>query len=446
VRRLSFARRLVIAGIASFVVVFGVGLLGISKAPATPFDEATHMDYLFKVADGHIPQILEPYGQKALSIWACDDPRGAAWAALEPCGSPTFSPGLAPFGGQSTATGYTPTYYVLSAIPYRICEAVTNWQARPCARTANLVWLSAAASGFTVLILLLGQGLVVAILSGIGLCLIPSVLLQGITFNPDAAVHAVLPWLAVLALALSRSRWKPSRQILVLCLASLIAITLKETALVGAFLIFVFFAYAQVSRLAGRERLVRLGWLALAFTAVLVGVVANQKFQLLWRGQGLVDHMNASILTPPDQIMGVLGTAFWSVLGPFNQLVWGPLAGGDLQNYVGVLAIVTWAMVLQIQTLRAGPEGPVELPARRRLPTSFAPLALIVAITLPIVLTYALWRQSGLAPVQPRYYMGTAAVLFALGVGSTRNRYVGWFAAACLTFLSVAVVRSLLAA
>ena len=103
-----------------------------------------------------MPEVYEPYGQTVLGELACDNPRGEAWAGLEPCGSPTYTPGLAPFGGLSTATNYAPTYYALTAVPYRVCEEVTSVHPRVCGRAANTLWLGAAAAGFFVLMVLLG--------------------------------------------------------------------------------------------------------------------------------------------------------------------------------------------------------------------------------------------------------------------------------------------------
>ena len=142
----GFAARLGIACAIAFIGVFIIGLAGVSKAPSTPFDEAAHLDYLFKIADGHMPAVGEVYGQKILSIMACDNPRGAAWAGVEPCGSAHFDPARAPFSGESSATSNAPTYYVLSAIPFRLCTFATDLNPRTCGRAANVVWLSAAAA------------------------------------------------------------------------------------------------------------------------------------------------------------------------------------------------------------------------------------------------------------------------------------------------------------
>ena len=73
---------------------------------------------------------------------------------------------------------------------------------RGCGRAANTLWLGAAAVGFFTLMVLLGGAPLVSLLVSVGACLSPAILLQGITINPDAAVHAMVAWLAVLALTL----------------------------------------------------------------------------------------------------------------------------------------------------------------------------------------------------------------------------------------------------
>jgi hypothetical protein len=73
--------------ILAFAVTVAVALLGVSKAPGSPFDEAAHLDYVAKLSHGHMPKVYEQYGQDVLGELACDNPRGEAWAGLEPCGS-----------------------------------------------------------------------------------------------------------------------------------------------------------------------------------------------------------------------------------------------------------------------------------------------------------------------------------------------------------------------
>src|SRR6476469_6460901 len=76
--------------VVAFVVTVGIAIFGVSKAPGTPFDEAAHLDYIDKLAHGDMPQVYESYGQTVLGELACDNPRGEAWAGLEPCGSPSY--------------------------------------------------------------------------------------------------------------------------------------------------------------------------------------------------------------------------------------------------------------------------------------------------------------------------------------------------------------------
>ena len=74
----------------------GIAILGVTKAPGTPFDEAAHLDYVDKLAHGDMPDGVRSLGQTVLGALACDNPRGEAWAGLEPCGSATLHPGVWP--------------------------------------------------------------------------------------------------------------------------------------------------------------------------------------------------------------------------------------------------------------------------------------------------------------------------------------------------------------
>ena len=136
--------------------------------------------------EGEIVILRELEPGAVLGEIACDNPRGEAWTSLEPCGSASYSPALAPFGGLSTATNYAPTYYVVTAFPYRACEETSQWSPRTCGRIANTTWLALASAGFLTLMLLLGGSLVSSLIISVGVSIVPAVLLQGITVNPDA--------------------------------------------------------------------------------------------------------------------------------------------------------------------------------------------------------------------------------------------------------------------
>ena len=142
--------------------------------------------------------------------------------------------GLAPFAGLSTATNYAPTYYALTAVPYRVCEEVTSRHPRVCGRAANTLWLGAAAVGFFILMALLGGAPLVSLLVSVGVWVSPAILLQGITVNPDAAVHAMVAWLAVLAVSADHQVPQPPwRELVIMGAAGAVVGTAKETALVG---------------------------------------------------------------------------------------------------------------------------------------------------------------------------------------------------------------------
>jgi hypothetical protein len=442
--------------ILAFAVTVAVALLGVSKAPGSPFDEAAHLDYVAKLSHGHMPKVYEQYGQDVLGELACDNPRGEAWAGLEPCGSKHYTPGLAPWGGLSTATNYAPTYYALTAVPYRVCDVTTSLHPRVCGRVANTLWLGAASVGFFLLMMMLGCAVLPALLVSVGTSLMPAVLLQGITVNPDAAVQAFAAWLAVLAVWMAtRSRIGHWKQVLLMGLAGVFTVTAKETTLVSFSVVMLMLAFLLSHGRPRADQVRR--WAAIAGTVAVVVLVAalSRILQPDLRGVGGVNTLEELSKVPADVIDdGALG-AFGASMAPFTGLVWGPLAGPYLFAVSAAMTAITWGLALQIRLPRRlvrTAQEPAPVPSDgvvvEKTPGegAFPVLAIALSWILPAALIVLTWLSSRAVPYQQRYYMATAALLLVMGTATTTNPWLRWLSAGVLALTSAMVVQSLLTA
>jgi hypothetical protein len=443
-RRLTVSATTIWAA-AAFVVTVAIALLGVSRDPGTPFDEAAHLDYVVKLAHGEMPTVDDRYGQTVLRELACDDPRGEAWAGLEPCDSPRFSPELAPFAGQSTATNYAPTYYLLTAAPYRLCEETSSWSPRDCGRVANTLWLGWAAAGFLTLMALLGCSPAVSLLVSVGVSVAPAMLLQGITVNPDAAVHAMVAWLAVLAVVLAaRTRLRPWSQVLWLGAAGLVAVTARETALVGLAVVMLLLGFLLSAGEPRRVQLSRWALVAVTFGAVVALSGLNRLAQPVLRGTGGENTLQQLSQVPTSGLdEGALG-AFTASMSPFTVLPWPALANPWLLALSVVVTGLAWAMALQIRLPEPDLGGGLSLPPQTLGPSAFPVVATVTAWTGASALLVLTWLGTGSTPVQPRYYMTTAALLLVLGTATTGNRWVRGFSATVSGLIIAAVTVSLL--
>jgi hypothetical protein len=443
--------------LVAVAVTVAVALLGVSKAPGTPFDEAAHLDYVAKLSHGHMPKVYEQYGQDVLGELACDNPRGEAWAGLEPCGSKHYTPGLAPFGGLSTATNYAPTYYAITAVPYKVCDVTTSLHPRVCGRVANTLWLGAASAGFFLLMMMLGCTIVPALLVSIGTSLLPAVLVQGITVNPDAAVQAFVAWLAILAIWLAtRSGVGHWRQILIMGIAGVFTVTAKETTLVGYAVIMLMLAFLLGHHRPRADQVRR--WVAIAATVAAVVLLAalSRVLQPHLRGVGGENTLEAISKVPLDVLDdGAIGAVTTS-MAPFTGLVWGPLAGPYLLSVSALATALAWGLALQIRLPRrvrpvggsadAAEDAPSERPVTDDAPGAgaFPVLALVLTWVLPAVLVVLTWLSSRAVPYQQRYYMATATLLLVMGAATTTNPWLRWASAGVMALISAMVVQSLL--
>lgn len=441
-KRLLSGPRIFYVAFAAFILQAVISILGISKNPWTPFDEATHFDYIVKISKGHLPSVNEEYGQDALSWMACSEPRAEAWKGLAGCGSEFFDPSTAPFWGQSPATGYPPNYYLLTAVPYEICDRITTRSEIVCARIANSMWLSFSASAVVVLMMTLGASALLSLIVAIGYATLPAVLLQGITVNSDAAAQLLAPTLVLIAIYLARSRLSQVK-IAALWFASIFFLLPIKQTLIPIGLIATLFLIDWLSQVRSRRETVRIASIMLA---TYVGGVAIsfvvQLLQIRWRGLGGNDHLGPFLKQEWEAIPVSLNQAISMTFQPFGQMVWDPFGDGRLVTIAAFVAALGWIALFAERNDGNVPNGNITCPPKLRSLTITG--SFLVAILGPLVLAIALWLKYETAPVTARYYMATAMTLGAIGIASTSNKSLRVLFGALMTFSTIVTIRILL--
>jgi hypothetical protein len=438
----SLSKNVIAVAFIAFVLQFSISIFAVSKNPWTPFDEATHFDYIIKISKGHLPSVNEKYGQDALSWMACSEPRAEAWKGLAGCGSEFYDPSTAPFWGQSPATGYPPNYYLLTAVPYEICDRVTTRSDIVCARVANSMWLSFSASAVVLLMMAFGASALLSLIVAIGYATLPAVLLQGITVNPDAAAQFLAPSLVLIAMYLARGRLSQVK-IAALWFASIFFLLPIKQTLIPIGLIATLFLIDWLSQGLGRRETIRN---ALIMLAAYVGGVATsfvvQLLQIRWRGLGGDDHLGPFLKQEWEAIPVSLNQAISMTFQPFGQMVWGPFGDGRLVTIAAFVAALGWiALFAERHGGVLVKAGEASLPKLRSITITGS---FLVAIVGPLVLAIALWLKYETAPVTARYYMATAMTLGAIGIASTSNKSLRILFGALMIFSTIVTIRILI--
>ena len=253
-------------GIAG-VVAFVLSLLVVSTGTWSVFDEYTHFDYVVKVGEElSLPPVNDTLGQTAMRVAVCDSAPG--FGALAPsCDAQVFDTTMGPYRGQSTATGYLPTYYVITGLAARGLVSLPgdlSWL--HASRVVGSLYLAIAVMLLVGIARRLGASSLIAASAAVVMAALPMVLLQFSTVNNDslAVVFSLAAVYAFLAMRASRMRW---RWLVAFALA-LVAMSVKETALIAVVAVFVLAARDAWLRSSGRGKNI-----ALALIGALVAVV-----------------------------------------------------------------------------------------------------------------------------------------------------------------------------
>lgn len=132
-------RRLALVTGLLAIVAFGLSLLSVLNATRlSALDEATHVDYAYRLSHGELTYSGEPLSDYTLNAWSC---RGQANIPRMPaCGSGADNPAFPADGLQYNAF-HPPLYYAITGATARILSAVTGQDFITMARSLGGVWL-----------------------------------------------------------------------------------------------------------------------------------------------------------------------------------------------------------------------------------------------------------------------------------------------------------------
>ena len=415
------------------IIQFSICLLGISRNPITPFDEPAHFDYVAKIAHGHLPKVNEKYGQVALESQACMKSRYEAWSYIEPCGSHHYTARLAPFYGQSSATGYLPTYYFLTAIPYDVCDLVTSTTHLNCGRLANSLWLVGASIVMTQLGVIVGANAIFSGIVAISINSIGTVLLQGITVNSDAAIQMIAPLLVLCTFWVNRKLWRQHSRLiawfLICAFASSIKLTIAPMLIISTYVMASFESESVVSPLARLRNYIKYFTSAGLGIGLIYALLAAQPFL---RGIGGKDIMKDWLIAHDEStFLSSMWLTLHSTLQPFSLLTWSPHTTSLLLELANLIALLGWICFSGIGKT-----------VGFRSISNLGGLGILVSVVTPLLMCWWSWKSYGSASVQPRYYMATLSTFLFLGTVGSRDRI---FKAIVLSVLLINFAQTFLA-
>lgn len=188
----------------------------------SPFDEATHADYVVQVSQGRLPRAGEPLSQEVLREWSC---RGSASPTLlvPPCSDGRLDPAGYPAGGTQYNSTHPPLYYAVTAVLAQALSEVTGERLLQAARLTGIGWLTAGLWVLLAALRRLGASWTLGTAVAALVAVTPAVMHASSTVNNDASAllaGALVPW-AALRVVQGASSWP------LLGLVALVAAALK---------------------------------------------------------------------------------------------------------------------------------------------------------------------------------------------------------------------------
>lgn len=412
----------------------------ISLGISTPFDEMAHFDYADKLAHFEVPKVNEQYGQRTLRIVACqkDDP-GEAWAGIRDCSAKTINPDAAPFQGQSSATSYSPTYYLFIAANYRMCDLtfgkVANVSPLTCMRLANSLFAGLSAVLLVGIGVMLGLPLLASSVAALISINSPALIQQFATVNTDAG--AVFSIIGCLFLAVYLPRRRDSRKnpqiepirlseylfnsstILFIASCSLL-ISMKETSLLVLPTASVLFTRMTLKNRTNRDTLnfkfFNLNFFYF-FNLVVVSAVTFCVGLVRWsqpkvRGVGGEDWMVIALKGDGSLTLEALLRPVHDLFSSSSQLVW-PRFDDEIAMSLSLFlsSLFVASLFLGSLDLRREKARRVELTKIMGQTLQAGVLTLPVMVVLLGLLS---WKLTGMVISQPRYYLPATSVFTAL--------------------------------
>jgi hypothetical protein len=393
------------------VFIFFTCVFFVNQNPATPFDEFSHFDYVDKVSEFHLPKLNELMSQRTLDAAACSGVRGgAAWAALEPCGSLEFNPRNAPWAGQNTATGYLPTYYALTAIPYKILKigSTSSSDHLRSARLANSIWLALSSMFIFLILRRRSYSLPLSFGLSVAFCAIPSQQSQAVTVNPDAAALFFSIFAVYLSqeLTLSLSARKLTA---IWGFFTFLSLSIKLTTAPAVLLAAILFAQRFKDDKSKY-------WII--FRGITLGVIVTGLLQIAQsalRGVAEPSSMGAALQSTPKQLIESMWGSIYYMWLPYAPVGWDVLNNAVAGYFVFFFALATPLLGMYYYGLASNQfklenRAPNKKKRIQNLGSRYTIIAIFgILIFFGPLQTLTGYLFSGAAFYQPRYFMAASA-------------------------------------
>jgi hypothetical protein len=420
------------------VLLLSAGLVGLhiqSYRQLSPYDEAQHIDYTYRLLQGNVPVSGDHWLPSTVASVACrtiDYPL----EKYPPCGGPATSDVL-PNGGLTTAFGHTPAYYLSSAgtvwvsahlLPVDVDEVSVM-------RSAGALWLVLA----IVLLWFLCRDLGVAwpVRAGLTLGLVasPVVLLAQSTVTNDATALA-----AGAAVTLATLWWDAGRvRMWVPAVVAVLALLLKATSLAVLLLActFVLVRCLQRSELPHRRWPRALTRRSLIFVGILATatVVIAQGWSLVASTRATLD----SRLIPQNVLQTVdafdpswVANSVLSMMSPLQLQFLQSALQGTIGTTAGALANAGLLVLAVIGAVRSQPRSTVRALA---IATGMAALSFGPLLTL---MNYVMMSTQFGLPA--RYALSLVPAMAVVAATAVRSRagQVAFLASGAVLFAAVA--------
>ena len=412
--------------------------IGVVRAPSfSAFDEATHVDYVWRLANGVVPAAGSELAPEVLDEWSCRSQDNLE-AALPPCGSATAASAY-PGAGLNYNFPHPPLYYGITALVVRAVELTgVDSSFVDVARLTGAAWLAAALVGLYLLLRTWSVPRSMALASGALLAAVPAVAHASsiVTNDAPAALSGVLALWVLTRIVLKEKLGWILPTVLTLAVAAtklMTAIAMLAVAAVAAAL--------AVGALRGGRR--GQGWRLAGIAAGMVGAVgvvflAWRLFQA-GRGDPLYVSPIGGISTAP-----VVG-APWDEWAPTLFSAFGIAEDFYLQMSVSGAAAVALARLLSVVFTAAPFMGLAAFDARdlRRLP-AWAALVGVLAVPLVVQLQTYVAGLEYFRYVSGRYGLSLLPITLAalvLAIEAKRWRWAfGLFALGAIVSLLLSFV------